>query len=176
MRIHSSRLLTLAAAFIAASTPAVMRGQAAAPPRDSAAAWPVSAGSRVGVRLPNVARSGLADALGGPQPSVVGTVERISGDTLYLRTHDALGLLPVPSAAVARLYVSGGRTRRPMMVIGFLFGALEGFWLSDLYYDARQTPWGSSRGASRRGFALLGASSGLLLGAFHPVEHWNRIR
>jgi hypothetical protein len=125
----------------------------------------LSSGARVRITLPDsVPQAPLTPKA----RSVIGTLARVTADTLWLHVAGP-DTLRVPRATLRRIEVSRGRSRsRSAMQQGLLMGLSVG-GIGVARNDGEI-------GRDAVGTAALGAVLGALLGALQPYEHWRTVR
>jgi hypothetical protein len=101
--------------------------------------------------------------------SVIGTVARATGDTLWLHIAGP-DTMRVPRVALRRLEMSRGVSRaRSALEQGLSLGLLSVLILHSNSDDP--PPIGRALGAG-----AIGAAAGAALGAWRPYERWRRVR
>lgn len=123
-----------------------------------------------------------ASDLGGQQ-LYQGTLVAWANDTLFVRLHRHLGVLPVPRLWVDELWVSQGRRSRWAGAwrggrIGFLLGAGLGAVVGSEVASAENESGSAMLETILTHVALYGLSlsvSGAFWGLAHPGERWERI-
>lgn len=166
MRTYRVRIPALAvvAILVTAASPAAAQFPVAVAP-----------GARVRVTVPDVARQ---FPLGPRAQVVMGTVERLGADTLYITVPNTGGTLAVPRARVRALAVSRGAPSRGRSALaeGARYAVLSAFIFATMHQgDDRDRPFRSTGQAALVGGAL-GLGLGTVLGAVSPRERWHRLR
>lgn len=101
-----------------------------------------------------------------PGSLVIGTLERVAGDTLVIR-HGTAGMLVLGKEPGQAIYISRGRSRIRSALRVALSNGLLTYAIADLT-DA------TSRSTVRWSGGM--AASGFVLGALLPSERWRRVR
>ena len=135
----------------------------------------VTAGVRVRLLLPDSVRQ---EPLQPRRQTLLGTVTRLGGDTLYVAVPGTTGTLAVPRESLHELSVSRGVPSRPESALRHgvewaLGGALA--FLVAHQADDDDEPFDSAGEAAAVG-AGIGIGIGALLGAISPSERWRRVR
>ena len=153
-------------------TGALLAGLAA----PAAAQFPaeLAAGARVQVMVPDSVRQ---EPLWPRQQTLIGTVARVGGDTLYLVLPSTTGEVAVPRSSIRTLAVSRGVPSRAESALRHgarvaLTGAATFFLMRQADADG---PYRSPGEAAAIGGAI-GFGIGAILGAISPSERWRTLR
>ena len=135
--------------------------------------WPshLIPGTRVWVTIPGASQLNLKAR----SSNVVGILDHLTIDSLYLRTVDSLAPLVIPRRLVHGLAISHGFTSRGTSALrrGAIYGAIGIPYFAlfnELYQDHR---------FSTKSAAIAGGVSGIVLGVVYgllrPSERWERL-
>ena len=146
-------------------------------PSVAAAQFPeaVRVGARVSVSLPDtVRRSPFAPS----RHALLGTVTRLTADSLYLTPPHAAGEVGVARERIRALHVSRGVPRRATSA---LRQGLQGLLAGAVTFGILGTPDPADdrRTGDLRSVAIgagVGLGVGAVVGAIRPVERWKRLR
>lgn len=106
-----------------------------------------------------------------------GTLESVSGDTLFVRPSPFTGQLAIPFASVEFLQRSRGVPQRLPSAISTGIGGAVTFALNAaIFYSKRRTFGAESRGEAMGNAAKVGGVVFSVVGFIWPVERWRRIR
>ena len=136
--------------------------------------WPtqLKPGTRIYVTVPG----GTQVAPKAHTSTVIGKVDHLTVDSLYLRTVDSLGPLAIPRRLMHGLAVSHGFTSRGNSALrrGLIYGAVG------IPYFALFNELNQDRRYSTKTAAIAGGAVGIVVGVIHglvrPSERWEAIK